>query len=292
MPRERDERRLPGRDLRGRAHHRIEAELPWPESFFAALSGIHIIAAAIVTALVAKFIVLKFQEADPGRDALVVSWHKDPTLTVYNSVEDSLDIRSIFKHIGDQVLSRKDTLDYMQQRLSTDQKIRWVALVGPPDVGKTMITDGLRKTFPWQDKVFLYSWNASAQPLKWRNEISQQLIHQLSNCGTNLIAIDMITWGDFTVGNTYKGMLLNRYYNLKNGMKMATHTDLLLYVFDLSSENLEQQLEKLYSRISNETPIVKFRSLDMEGLQDCLVDQASFTTEWPKATRIILGQFD
>ncbi|BFG01644.1 uncharacterized protein DMAD_01345 [Drosophila madeirensis] len=173
--------------------------------------------------------------------------------------------------IGQLVVGQDKALFQLEQVLSRDCTLRSVALLGPPGVGKTMTATALMKNFPWPQNVRSFSWNSKAMA-PGKDDVEKfrklrQFMNQLSSCGRNLLVIDDLQVDDKAVVPIYNEMILNRVGTLDD--TMATKTVLVVYIFNLEKQHLEEH-QKLLQGLSDATTPINFRSFGVGELKLCL----------------------
>ncbi|SPP83240.1 Hypothetical predicted protein [Drosophila guanche] len=165
-------------------------------------------------------------------------------------------------------------LGQMAEELSRDRKFRSVALMGPPGVGKTMTATALIKNFPWPENVRTYSWNSKESG---KDDVSKfrklrEFMHDLSGCGMNLHIIDDLNVDNPEIVPIYNDMMLRRESEGTKDKGTASETVFVVYIFNLKSKDLENQLKYL-QKLSPHTKSVAFRSFEPKDLKSCLENE-------------------
>lgn len=181
---------------------------------------------------------------------------------------EALDLRRIFRLMGQAVLNQEQALARMERALAGSEQFHSVALLGPPGVGKSLAANALRQNFPWPANAHTYSWNTRVGNEVMKFRLVRQFAEGLSDCGANLLIIDNLATCDHGLVPIY-----NRLIREREGEPDRNQTVLVVYVFTLETDMYWEQFELLQQQLPAETTIVSFRFFARDDLLDCLANE-------------------
>lgn len=177
-----------------------------------------------------------------------------------------LETKRIFRQISRQVLNQEHALARLERVVKSPRNFKAVALLGPPGVGKTLTTLGLRQQFPWPENVHIYSWSTYVPDGVHKFHMIRNFVEHLSDCGQNLLIIDNLSTCDYGIVPIYNKLLLEREGDLNAAVNQ---TVLVVYIFNLEMEYYWQQFE-LLQQLPVDMTIINYRPFGREELADCL----------------------